>query len=642
MFIEKAKKLINRHTVISFDIFDTLLIRPYLRPTDLFVHLEKLNQLPGFETRRRLAERTARHKRPEGEDVNLDEIYAELSGPDVALKQQELDLERQTLQPNPALLMLFRYAKQQGKRIIIVSDMYLPADFLEQVLREKGFDGFEKLYVSNRPRKQKGYGTLYYHVEQDLHLDPKTILHIGDNRRSDVRCAKKAGWHALHIPSLQERYFQKYPLLLKFWKQHPSFDASVTLGLLIWKEAQGILSPYFERLGYKIGGPASYGFTRWIEKQATARHIPTLLFVARDGYTLQKVFQTFDNPHIQAHYVYALRFLNNICRLDYPPTSMGQMKTILRHFANKSDAFRSLLPAHPMNKAQTHRFIQDHLPLLTQLSKQELSNYRNYLSAYYQPGKPVGAIDSVTSFFSSQKLIEAAVGVEQVTGYYWGVTPTPEMPSHRFEAFLPHGELKQHHEIFTHCWPFMEFLFTAPQPPIKNITPDGSPLYDSHIPAQEEARIAAYETLSNGMLAFANDVKHIFKGKDIFLTGHFLVQWINWFLLHPTREDRKEMAVIFHASGSEHQEYEPLLSFQPSIRQILSSVKHYIRCAKQVYWKTPFQFCLTCLLSPVASRRIADKHFVLYFFPRLRKQYARKDMTIGRYTFSIVWGKRQE
>ena len=39
----KAKKVniyekINKHDIISFDIFDTLLIRPYVKPTDLFLH----------------------------------------------------------------------------------------------------------------------------------------------------------------------------------------------------------------------------------------------------------------------------------------------------------------------------------------------------------------------------------------------------------------------------------------------------------------------------------------------------------------------------------------------------------------------------------------------------------------------------
>ena len=39
----KAKKVniyedIKKHNIISFDIFNTLLIRPYVKPTDLFLH----------------------------------------------------------------------------------------------------------------------------------------------------------------------------------------------------------------------------------------------------------------------------------------------------------------------------------------------------------------------------------------------------------------------------------------------------------------------------------------------------------------------------------------------------------------------------------------------------------------------------
>lgn len=47
MFLDKIKPLVNAHRVISFDIFDTLLIRPYVRPADLFLHLENCKNNPG-------------------------------------------------------------------------------------------------------------------------------------------------------------------------------------------------------------------------------------------------------------------------------------------------------------------------------------------------------------------------------------------------------------------------------------------------------------------------------------------------------------------------------------------------------------------------------------------------------------------
>ena len=58
--INSLKQMILKHDVISFDIFDTLLLRPYVKPTDLFEHLEKLENLSGFANARIKAEKIAR------------------------------------------------------------------------------------------------------------------------------------------------------------------------------------------------------------------------------------------------------------------------------------------------------------------------------------------------------------------------------------------------------------------------------------------------------------------------------------------------------------------------------------------------------------------------------------------------------
>ncbi|GAA7596542.1 hypothetical protein HpMMM16_03880 [Helicobacter pylori] len=37
-FLDEAKSEILKYDVISFDIFDTLLLRPFIKPTDLFLY----------------------------------------------------------------------------------------------------------------------------------------------------------------------------------------------------------------------------------------------------------------------------------------------------------------------------------------------------------------------------------------------------------------------------------------------------------------------------------------------------------------------------------------------------------------------------------------------------------------------------
>lgn len=51
---------IKKHDIISFDIFDTLLVRPYVKPTDMFIHIEKLYKAEGFHENRIKAEKLSR------------------------------------------------------------------------------------------------------------------------------------------------------------------------------------------------------------------------------------------------------------------------------------------------------------------------------------------------------------------------------------------------------------------------------------------------------------------------------------------------------------------------------------------------------------------------------------------------------
>ena len=60
---KQFKKSIKNVDVVSFDIFDTLLIRPYEKPTDLFKHIEyELASYREFYKERILAEKRARKK----------------------------------------------------------------------------------------------------------------------------------------------------------------------------------------------------------------------------------------------------------------------------------------------------------------------------------------------------------------------------------------------------------------------------------------------------------------------------------------------------------------------------------------------------------------------------------------------------
>lgn len=55
-FLNEAKSEVLKYDVISFDIFDTLLLRPFIKPTDLFWYIETKYDIQGFCQARILAE----------------------------------------------------------------------------------------------------------------------------------------------------------------------------------------------------------------------------------------------------------------------------------------------------------------------------------------------------------------------------------------------------------------------------------------------------------------------------------------------------------------------------------------------------------------------------------------------------------
>jgi len=57
---KRYKRYIDAAKIISFDIFDTLLLRPYQHPSDVFLHLSVLYNTPAFYESRISAESNAR------------------------------------------------------------------------------------------------------------------------------------------------------------------------------------------------------------------------------------------------------------------------------------------------------------------------------------------------------------------------------------------------------------------------------------------------------------------------------------------------------------------------------------------------------------------------------------------------------
>ena len=165
-FIEIVKQKIDNAEVVSFDIFDTLLVRPYVNPNDLFDHLGELENIHNFRKMREIAFEQAIHKykNEKVEEVTLEQIYEFLPKQIQYLKEKELELEYKVLQQNFEIKEVYDYAISKNKKIILISDMFLPKDFIESVLSKNGYTNYYKLYLSSEIKKLKFTSNLYRHV----------------------------------------------------------------------------------------------------------------------------------------------------------------------------------------------------------------------------------------------------------------------------------------------------------------------------------------------------------------------------------------------------------------------------------------------------------------------------------------------
>jgi len=287
--------LIDQHSVISFDMFDTLvhrtcgdnhtvfqLIEYQLRKdplTKIYPHLGT-----SFASTRRLAERTARAEREKAEgdtEVTFDEIYDVLQEMLVIptktariLMNYELQMEKKVLYADPEMLKAFNYAVRTNHPVVVTSDMYLPAEVLKFFLSSCGYEAerIQQVFVSCEHRQSKYIdGELFLKIKDQY--PENSVLHIGDNERSDERMANLQGLTGYH-------YSYTAPTTFAF---SPSVAQQITDGIItkLWLNKPE-RSP-LELIGLQTYGPLLTGFMVWLLSKMETKQYDYLLFFARDG-----------------------------------------------------------------------------------------------------------------------------------------------------------------------------------------------------------------------------------------------------------------------------------------------------------------------------------------------------------------------
>ena len=285
----------------SFDVFDTLLTRVVGAPEATFLLLGNLLSRKGLLTcsahafahgRRRAEARAYRNVRA---SVTLDDIYRELGGAGVVeattlkrVAEEEQELESRLTRVIPRARELLRAARESGAKVVFVSDIYLPAPFVQKLLELHGLfvDG-DALYVSSDTGSPKRNGDLYRDVQAREAVVASAITHLGDDVECDIDGARKAGIAARRFADAD---LTRYERALNGYAWETDGLAALMAGASrLARMAVTAHSTREEALRDVAAGvvaPTLTGFVVWTLRRAKAMGVQRLYFIARDGQIL--------------------------------------------------------------------------------------------------------------------------------------------------------------------------------------------------------------------------------------------------------------------------------------------------------------------------------------------------------------------
>lgn len=284
--------------VLSLDCFDTLLWRDCYAPSDVFAELPGLapGQRVGAETYARKAETTKRRRN----EVVLPAIYKHaLPGVDRTVREQaiarELEAEAQACFAFEPTVQLMRAAKAAGLKVVIVSDTYLDAGQLaELIARSAGAnvaDLIDRIFVSSTAGISKSQGLLSRMLKA-MKCRPHEVLHIGDNLKADYEGARALGIPALHLDQFSKAANQRLRLE-RACQQIAGERAHGIRGLMPHRALLARDEPTLDHpagaLGYTVLGPVFHAYEQWLRSEAEALESERggtvhWLFMLRDGH----------------------------------------------------------------------------------------------------------------------------------------------------------------------------------------------------------------------------------------------------------------------------------------------------------------------------------------------------------------------
>jgi FMN phosphatase YigB (HAD superfamily) len=509
--------------VISCDIFDTAVMRRLARPEDVLLAVGLRLRARGLvaceaaalREYRLEAERAVREAAAlEGRDEpRIGEVYARLAACGIvndpeAAALEEFATERAVCRPVEAVRMALA-RREAGQRLVFVSDSILPGAWLAELLRDCGYGEGCEVFASSDVGRSKHGGGMFAAVMQAVGCAAGGMLHIGDNRVSDIARAAGHGIATVHLP----------------WSPPPperddvaAQDAVVRLAHS-YRRARGGGRP-----GSALGRYFSVlliGFSLFILAAARRRGIRRIFFLARDGYLPLDIVRRLVARHegeFELGYLHVSRqsvvvpaMEHRVAQLadDMAGSMQGQkLETALEFLgvdAGRTGAMLRELGLDPEQELKGREPVQRLFAAQGTLVAERLASVsaaaRAYLAkaGFAAPGKrlvvDVGWRGSLQVALGELAGLPAA----DVAGAYIGLWPQalrPELDPRQAAGYLfAFGHPRPLMDKVREGYILLELLFSAPHGTVLGYTDAGEPVHAVEAEPGASARLGALAAL---------------------------------------------------------------------------------------------------------------------------------------------------
>lgn len=385
----------------------------------------------------------------------------------------EFGLEREVIFADTAMVYFIREIQHKVK-IVYTSDMYFHKSQIETLLKDSGLEAcFSNGYLSSETGKLKRTGNMFKYLLKNEHIEPASILHIGDDMLIDGKMAVASGLNSFII---NNTYEQKRILhLLKQYKHYNnSNDWGGALISACARQNQKVYDLFPYQYGYECLGIVFSSLVHKILERILEEKIEKVFFIARDGFVLQRIWENMGNSFFEnkknipeAHYLCISRstaFLASKPKLNKPDKTVlnltsydNSVRNVLGSFRINEQLLEKVAGNYSIDDIHTsYDFdLMEHKPFRNMLKDKRLNEFVNsqnetmhnnlygYLkqSGFFSSDK-IALVD-VGWHASIQKFLYQAYGsiteYPEVFGFYLGLkdeSPEWSAPKNNTEAIM--------------------------------------------------------------------------------------------------------------------------------------------------------------------------------------------------------------